>query len=62
MLRSKLQKLVPFKKLRRRPEPMGNCAGSGETSRGRQEEKVSTTTGSVAADKNLYTHGELVLK
>ena len=63
MLKSKLKKLVTFKK-RRGQEGMGNCAGSGESAGDRRDSPKAKPTAAAAAveDHNQYTHGELVLK
>lgn len=56
MLKSKLRKLVPWKKRRDKATgtAMGNCVGSAN-------EKTSATKSEVSNNNN-YTHGQLVLK
>lgn len=62
MLRSKLKKLVSFKKWKRQDTTaeMGNCAGSStKDGRGGGEASRESTA---AAEGSKYAHGELVLK
>lgn len=63
MLKSKLKKLVAFKKRGREPDPMGNCAGS--KTGGERTHLQSTAAGATAGvdhSSSSYTHGEFVLK
>ena len=61
MLKSKLKKLVTFKRRAQEPPPMGNCAGSSDTA---GEGKILPPAAPSTADTehSKYTHGELVLK
>lgn len=65
MLKSKLKKLVPFRKRRQENVTaaggMGNCAGGSTKKKGRSEDSASREA-TVAAEGSKYTHGELVLK